>query len=130
MDTTVRAAGPTDITRIAHLIEEIEGYYGSTDIQPLEQRVTQVEEALFGPQPLASALLAEDEHGEVLGFAAYSFLWPAAGSTHSLFLKELYVREVARRRGVGAALMDAIRLVSAPRERRWPRGVRPARRQR
>jgi hypothetical protein len=34
---------------------------------------------------------------DLAGFAAYSFLWPAVGLTRSLFLKELYVAEAARR---------------------------------
>jgi GNAT superfamily N-acetyltransferase len=40
--------------------------------------------------------------------AAYSFLWPTVGTARSLFLKELYVAEGYRRRGVGKALMRAV----------------------
>ena len=43
-----------------------------------------------------------------MGIASYSFLWPAAGVTRSLYLKELYVRQAARRRGVGKLLMDEL----------------------
>ncbi|WP_260859657.1 hypothetical protein [Streptomyces cupreus] len=57
----------------------------STEIQPFEERRAQVEEALFGSPPPAPALLVEDEAGDIVGLAAYSFLWPSAGSTHSLF---------------------------------------------
>ncbi|MET7780717.1 GNAT family N-acetyltransferase [Streptomyces sp. NPDC005388] len=64
---------------------------------------------------MASALLVEDEAGDIVGLAAYSFLWPSAGSTHSLFLKELYVRDTLRRQGVGARLMDELRAVAAAR---------------
>jgi ribosomal protein S18 acetylase RimI-like enzyme len=74
-----------------------------------------VEEALFGSPPLASALLVEDETGEIVGFAAYSFLWPAAGASHSLFLKELYVRSTLRRQGIGARLMNELRGIAAAR---------------
>ncbi len=48
------------------------------------------------------------------GFAAYSFLWPAVGATRSLYLKELYVPEKYRRRGVGALLMRAIFETAGP----------------
>jgi GNAT superfamily N-acetyltransferase len=115
MSVTIRPADKRDITAVAELIEEIEEFYESTEIQPFEERRTQVEEALFGSPPLASALLVEDEAGHIVGLATYSFLWPSAGSTHSLFLKELYVRDILRRRGVGARLMTELRAVAGAR---------------
>nr|WP_079083136.1 GNAT family N-acetyltransferase [Streptomyces antibioticus] len=68
----------------------------------------QIRAALFGPQPVATTLIPRDS-GDVLGFASYSFLWPAAGADTSIFLKELYVREAHRRKGVAGQLMDAVR---------------------
>ncbi|MER7177892.1 cyclophane-containing RiPP N-acetyltransferase HaaN [Streptomyces hyaluromycini] len=117
MSVTIRPAEKRDVPAMAELIEEIERYYGTTDadIQPLDERRVQVEEALFGSPPLASALLVEDDTGDIVGLAAYSFLWPAAGSTHSLFLKELYVRDTLRRQGIGARLMDELRALAAGR---------------
>ncbi|WP_411113933.1 cyclophane-containing RiPP N-acetyltransferase HaaN [Streptomyces sp. 029-5] len=115
MTVTIRPADRLDIMAVAELIEEIERFYGSTEIQPREERHSQVEEALFGSPPLASALLVEDGTGNLVGLAAYSFLWPAAGSSHSLFLKELYVRDTLRRQGVGALLMDELRALAAAR---------------
>ena len=47
--------------------------------------------------------------------AAYSFLWPAAGSSHSLFLKELYVRDSLRRQGVGKELMRELQRIAEDR---------------
>ncbi|MFI2374136.1 cyclophane-containing RiPP N-acetyltransferase HaaN [Streptomyces sp. NPDC018964] len=115
MTVTIRPADKRDVEALAELIEEIERFYGSTGIQPLEERRTQVEEALFGSPPLASALVVEDAAGELAGLAAYSFLWPAAGSSHSLFLKELYVRDTLRRQGVGSRLMNELRALAAAR---------------
>ncbi|WP_269859394.1 cyclophane-containing RiPP N-acetyltransferase HaaN [Streptomyces sp. RPT161] len=115
MTVTIRPADKRDILAVAELIEEIERFYGSTEIQPLEERRSQVEEALFGSPPLASALLVEDEAGDLVGLAAYSFLWPAAGASHSLFLKELYVRDTLRRQGIGAQLMNELRDLAAAR---------------
>ncbi|KQX51504.1 MULTISPECIES: cyclophane-containing RiPP N-acetyltransferase HaaN [unclassified Streptomyces] len=115
MTVTIRPAEQRDVHAVAELIEEIERFYGSTGIQPFEERRAQVEEALFGAPPLASALLVEGEAGDIVGLAAYSFLWPAAGSTHSLFLKELYVRDTLRRQGIGARLMDELRALAAAR---------------
>ncbi|WP_431953469.1 cyclophane-containing RiPP N-acetyltransferase HaaN [Actinacidiphila sp. bgisy167] len=110
---TIRPAEKRDVPAVAQLIEEIEQFYGSTDIQPLDERLTQVEEALFGTPPLAYALIAEDHDGALAGLAAYSFLWPAAGATHSLYLKELYVRDAHRRHGLGQQLMNELRTIAA-----------------
>ncbi|WP_199573914.1 cyclophane-containing RiPP N-acetyltransferase HaaN [Streptomyces murinus] len=117
MTATIRPAEKRDVPALAELIEEIERFYGAadTDIQPLEERLAQVEEALFGSPPLAAALLVEDDAGDLAGLAAYSFLWPAAGSSHSLFLKELYVRDSLRRAGIGARLMEELRALAAAR---------------
>ncbi|MER7932085.1 MULTISPECIES: cyclophane-containing RiPP N-acetyltransferase HaaN [unclassified Streptomyces] len=117
MTVTIRPAEKRDVPALAELIEEIERYYGAadTDIQPIDERRLQVEEALFGAPPLASALLVEDEAGDIVGLAAYSYLWPAAGSSHSLFLKELYVRGTLRRQGIGARLMGELRSLAAAR---------------
>ncbi|MET9507878.1 cyclophane-containing RiPP N-acetyltransferase HaaN [Streptomyces flavidovirens] len=114
MSVTIRPAEKGDVKAVAELIEEIERFYGTTDadIQPIGERQAQTEEALFGSPPLASALLVEDEEGDIVGLAAYSFLWPSAGSTHSLFLKELYVRETLRRQGIGVRLMNELRAIA------------------
>ena len=115
MEAVIRPAVEADIPTLALLIEEIERYYGATEIQALDERRDQIALALFGVPPLASVLIAEDRSGELLGLAAYSFLWPAAGSTHSLFLKELFVRESGRRQGVASQLMQALREITAGR---------------
>jgi GNAT superfamily N-acetyltransferase len=115
MTVTIRPAEKQDIRAVAELIAEIERFYGATEFQPLAERQSQVEEALFGSPPLASALLVVDETGDIVGMAAYSFLWPSAGSSHSLFLKELYVREGLRRHGLGARLMSELRALAEER---------------
>jgi len=87
-------------------------FYGATDVESLDLRVRQINEALFTAQPSAYALLAWQDD-RLIGFAAYSFLWPAVGLTRSVFLKELYVLEAFRRAGVGKQLMDALSEVAA-----------------
>lgn len=98
-------ATQADTETIATILGEVEAYYGGEDT-PADQ--TQIRNALFGNNPIATVLLAR-EGDDVLGLASYSFLWPAAGAEASLFLKELFVRERARRRGVARALMEALR---------------------
>jgi ribosomal protein S18 acetylase RimI-like enzyme len=105
--TVVTAAQPSDAEVIATLAEEMDRFYGAPPTEPREVRLRQIREALFTDHPSAHAMLAW-EGNDLIGFAAYSFLWPAAGLTRSLFLKELYVAEAARRSGVGRQLMQAL----------------------
>jgi GNAT superfamily N-acetyltransferase len=103
----VSPAEPKHVEAIAQLFEEMDRFYGDTTNHSLDVRVRQITDALFGDASAGSALLAWDSD-ELVGLAAYSFLWPAIGVSRSLYLKELYVGEVHRRKGVGKLLMDAL----------------------
>jgi ribosomal protein S18 acetylase RimI-like enzyme len=96
---------PGNIEAIAALAEEMDRFYGATNVEPLIARTRQIADAIFSTPPAAYALLAWDGD-RLVGFAAYSFLWPAVGLTRSLYLKELYVAEACRERGVGKLLMQ------------------------
>ncbi|SRR6266568_1154239 len=111
---TVNPARPADVHALAELAEKMDRFYGATDTEPLELRVSQINEAIFGASPSAHVLLAWDQD-KLAGFASYSFLWPAAGLTRSLFLKELYVAETARRQGVGKLLMQRLYAIAVER---------------
>ena len=104
---SVTHAGPEDAQALAGLMDELERFYGGTPSEPLEDQVAQISAALFGDRPAAYVLLAWDED-KLSGFASYSFLWPAAGFTKSLYLKELYIAQAYRRTGVGKRLMDEL----------------------
>ncbi len=108
----VTPAEPQHIDSLAVLLQEMDRYYGATEVEPFDQRVTQIRHALFGEVPAASALLAWHE-ADLVGVASYSFLWPAAGMTRSLYLKELYVAQDWQRQGIGKVLMDSLRAVAA-----------------
>lgn len=105
--TAITPAEPSHAEAIATLTEEMDRFYGATSVEPLDVRLRQIKEAIFSGQPSAFALLAWNDD-RLVGFASYSFLWPALGMTRSLFLKELYVVEAARRSGVGKQLMRAL----------------------
>lgn len=109
MPVRIEQAYEEDIDTIAGLLGEIEQYYGgaNTPGDPGEIR-----DALFGDRPAATCLLARNPDGSVVGFASYSFLWPAAGSTRSLYLKELYVRDSARSQGVGQLFMAELKRIA------------------
>jgi GNAT superfamily N-acetyltransferase len=111
MNLSIDPAAPADVNAITELLAEIDHYYGSAAESP-DDRATQVTRLIFTDQPAAHVLLARDDT-TVIGMAAYSFLWPAAGATHSLYLKELYVRHTERRTGVGRALMARLADIAA-----------------
>ncbi|MEU2873004.1 GNAT family N-acetyltransferase [Streptomyces olivoreticuli] len=102
----IEQATERDADVIAGLIGEVEAYYGGDD-RPAD--AAQVRALLFRERPAATVLLARDGDNAVLGMACYSLLWPAAGADASVYLKELFVRETARRRGIATALMAQVR---------------------
>jgi len=104
---SIAPATPADVAAIVDLLAEIDRYYGGSAPETPDDRAALTARMLFGERPAAYVLLARDD-AAVIGMAAYSYLWPAAGATHSLFLKELYVRDNHRQTGAGRALMSRL----------------------
>ena len=105
------SAQSADVVPIAYLLQELDRFYGATSPEPLDDQIAHINEALFNGSPAAYALLAWSDE-KLVGFASYSFLWPAAGLTRSLYLKELYVVEAFRRNGIGVQLMDELHVIA------------------
>lgn len=108
---TLTAARPEHAAQLAGLMDELEQFYGGTPTETLDEKVAQISKALFAERAAAEAMLAWDGD-KLVGFASYSFHWPAAGFTTSLFLKELYVAQAYRRTGIGRQLMAALERVA------------------
>jgi GNAT superfamily N-acetyltransferase len=105
-------AEPGDENAIAGLCAELDEHYGDMPQGSPGERSAQVRAALFADPPAARALLAWD--GTALaGLASYSLLWPAAGLSSSLYLKELYVAGAYRRTGTGKLLMGRLHSIAA-----------------
>lgn len=109
---TLADAKRGDEERIADLLGELDLFYGDTPQGTGDERAAQVRAVLFGDHPAAHALLAWDG-AALAGFASWSLLWPAAGLTTSLYLKELYVGDAYRRGGTGRLLMDGLYRIAA-----------------
>jgi len=100
----VMHALPTDASALADLFREMDKFYGETTDESVEAKTENINRALFSDHPRVYALVAR-ESDVIVGFASYSFLWPAAMSTKSLYLKELYVKQGHRNTGIGRLLM-------------------------
>jgi GNAT superfamily N-acetyltransferase len=103
----IRPAEQRDVESLAVPMEDLDRFYEATDVEPPDQRVRQIAKNLF-EEPLAAYVFLAWENEQLVGMAAYSFLWPAAGVTRSLYLKELYVTEEFRRQGIGTLLMQRL----------------------
>lgn len=96
----VGAAQDDEVDGVVSLFDEIDELYGDPREEDRERRAAEIRRALFSDPPLAYLLVTHD-FGRIVGIAAYSFLWPAAGTSASVYLKELFVSETHRRRGIG-----------------------------
>ncbi|GAA2977502.1 GNAT family N-acetyltransferase [Actinokineospora diospyrosa] len=103
----IRLATEGDLKDILDLLGEIDKYYGDEMTESPEERERQTREILSGSEfKSARILIAFNMSNDAIGFASFSALWPAAGSSSSLYLKELYVRENHRTLGAGKALVQ------------------------
>ncbi|MHC6625627.1 GNAT family N-acetyltransferase [Streptomyces globosus] len=102
----IRPARPEDLTRLAELVHEHIAYEKSAPRPPdLADRLAP---HLFGPEPRAWVLLAEDPSGRVAGYAACTAEFSFWDARHHLHMDCLYLAEESRGHGLGAALLDAV----------------------
>jgi len=73
-----------------------------------------VRATLFGPDPAAEVLIAEDE-GRAVGFALFFRNYSTFLSRPGIYLEDLYVRPEARGRGAGRALLQKIARIAVER---------------
>jgi GNAT superfamily N-acetyltransferase len=114
-DTMLRFATADDVGLLLQLIRELAAY------ERAPGAVVATEDALrrhgFGPEPRFEALLAFAD-GKPAGFALFYPDFSTWIGRPGLYLEDLYVREWARRRGIGRRLIT--RLAALAVERDWP----------
>lgn len=114
----IRPATPADLPVLHTLIRELADYERALS----QARATeeQLRTALFGPDPVAHALIAADgTTAEPAGFALWFRNFSTWTGTAGLYLEDLYVRPQARGAGHGKALLAALAAICV--ERGWSR---------
>jgi GNAT superfamily N-acetyltransferase len=99
--SVLRDAAPADAALLLRLLRELAEY------EKLPHEVVATEAAfaaaLFGPRPLAEALIAEAA-GQPVGFSIWYFSFNSFNGTPCLYIEDVYVRQAHRGRGIGRAI--------------------------
>jgi GNAT superfamily N-acetyltransferase len=108
----IRPATLDDVPAIIDLIRALAVY------EKLEAEVTldpaELARHLFGTRPYAEVLIADDK-GAAQGYALFFHTFSTFLAKPGLYLEDLFVRETARGRGIGKALLAAVARVAVSR---------------
>ena len=108
----IRQAGPDDVPVILELIHSLAEYERAAgEVQATPQLL---QRALFGADPAASCLLAE-QAGRVVGFALWFRTFSTWLAVPGIYLEDLFVRPDARGAGHGRALLGALAAIAVDR---------------
>ena len=102
----IRAATPDDVPAIGRMIRELAEFEREPDA--VKATPEQLHDALFGPDAVASALIALDDDGEPAGFALWYRSFSTWEGVPGIYLEDLYVSESQRGSGLGRALLTAL----------------------
>ena len=102
----IRKATRSDVPGVLALVKELAAY----EREPDAVVATEADFLRdgFGETPAFQVLVAEDERGEVIGFAFYFFSYSTWIGRRCLYLEDLFVRPAHRGKGAGVALMKAL----------------------
>ena len=101
----IRLAALDDVPEIFILIKELADYERLLDQVIATEEL--LEETLFGENSNVEVLLAYDEN-HILGFALYFRSFSTFLGRPGIYLEDLFVREFARGKGIGKALLQRI----------------------
>lgn len=78
----------------------------------VEATVDMLEDAFFGPRPVAGALIARHDN-ELAGYAIYFFTFSSFVGRPGVWLEDVYVRPEFRKRGIGRKLIETVAQIGA-----------------
>lgn len=99
----IRPAEPRDLTAIVGLIRELADFEQLTHLLQVDEE--RLRPHLFGPQPKAEAIVAEDDSGQVVAFALFFHNFSTFLAQPGLYLEDLYVQPAYRGTGLGRQLL-------------------------
>ncbi len=103
----IRAVQAADFDAWRPLWHSYNSFYGRPDFSAAITRVTWAR--FLDPAEPVHALVAEGEGGRLLGLAHYLFHRSTTLIGPTCYLQDLFTDEAARGRGVGRALIEAVR---------------------
>ena len=109
----IRDATVDDVPVIVSLVRELATY--EREPESVLASEDDYREALFGSDPKAWCLLAEDDTRGVVGFAVYFVNFSTWLGRHGLYLEDLFVRPTARGQGHGRALLAQLARIAVDR---------------
>ena len=104
--SVVRRARLDDVPVVLELIKELATYEREPDAVVASEE--HIRDALFGPEPKVFCHVAEDDGGQVVGFALWFLNFSTWLGTHGLYLEDLFVRPDTRGGGHGRALLQEL----------------------
>jgi GNAT superfamily N-acetyltransferase len=110
---TLRVATVADVPTILDFIRQLAEYEKLLDAVTANEAV--LRETLFGPKPAAEVIIAEADQ-EPAGFAVFFHTYSTFHGRPGVYLEDLFVRPVFRRRGLGRQLLSAVAQVAIDRE--------------
>lgn len=115
-EISIHPAATSDVPAIHAMVRELAEYEHL--LGAVEATEADLAAALFGPRPVAEALVATLD-GRPVGFALFFHNYSTFVGRPGIYLEDLFVRPSSRGHGVGKALM--LRVIETAKERRCGR---------
>jgi GNAT superfamily N-acetyltransferase len=101
--SVIRPATANDVPAILQMIHDLAIYEKEPDA--VRNTPEMLHAALFGENPRIFATMAENDGGDVQGFALWFLNYSTWEGVHGIYLEDLYVKPEARGAGHGKALL-------------------------
>lgn len=99
-----RFAGKDDAAKVGELFYRCDLHYWGDKAPTAEAMAAHVRERVMAEDATVEIVLAEED-GDALGFATFTIMYPAPDLGGQLYLKDLFVLDRARGKGIGLILM-------------------------